>query len=91
MLVPSGLHCIFDMRQLAEKALEAATRRGVTYADVRVVEARERHVSTKNGQPGHIGFSESLGLGIRVIADGCQGFAATDDLSTRGIERAAVS
>lgn len=77
------------MRQLAEKALEAASRRGVTYADVRLIESRERHVSTKNGQPGHIGSYESLGLGIRVMTDGCQGFAATDDLSTRGIERAA--
>src|SRR5687767_4756681 len=77
------------MRELAEKALDAAARRGVTYADVRVEEARERHVSTKNGQPGHVGYYETLGLGIRVIVDGCQGFAATDDLSTRGIERAA--
>lgn len=78
------------MRQIAEKALEAATRRGVTYADVRVEESRERHVSTKNGQPGNVGYYETLGVGIRVIADGCQGFAATDDLSTRGIERAAA-
>src|SRR5690349_17240906 len=77
------------MRDLAEKALDAASRRGVTYADVRVEEARERHVSTKNGQPGHVASYETLGLGIRVIAEGCQGFAATDDLSTRGIERAA--
>jgi TldD protein len=77
------------MRDLAEKALDAATRRGVAYADVRAEEARERHVSTKNGQPGHIGYYETLGVGIRVFVDGCQGFAATDDLSTRGIERAA--
>jgi TldD protein len=77
------------MRELAEKALDAASRRGVTYADVRVEEGRERHVSTRNGRPGQINAWDSLGVGIRVIVDGCQGFAATDDLSTRGVERAA--
>jgi TldD protein len=77
------------MRELAEKALDAATRRGVNYADVRLEDGRERHVSTRNGRPGHVGSYDSLGVGIRVIVNGCQGFAATDDLSTRGIERAA--
>lgn len=78
------------MRDLAAKALEAATRRGVGYADVRVEEAWERHVSTKNGRPGHVGSYTSEGAGIRVLVDGCWGFAATDDLSTKGIDRAAA-
>ena len=78
------------MRDLALKALDAATRRGVTYADVRVEDARERHVSTKNGKPGNVASYDSRGVGIRVIAGGCWGFAATDDISTRGVERAAA-
>jgi TldD protein len=77
------------MRDLAEKALDAATRRGVTYADVRVEQTRDRQVSTRNGQPGQVASYETLGVGIRVIADGCWGFAATDDLSSRGLDRAA--
>lgn len=77
------------MREIALKALDAATRRGVSYADVRVEDARERHVSTKNGKPGQVASYDSFGVGIRVIAGGCWGFAATDDLSTRGLERAA--
>ncbi|MBC8165459.1 MAG: TldD/PmbA family protein [Bryobacteraceae bacterium] len=76
------------MRDLAEKALDAATRRGVSYADVRVEETRDRQISTRNGRPGQIAYYESMGVGIRVIADGCWGFAATDDLSTRGLDRA---
>jgi TldD protein len=78
------------MRDVAEKVLDAVSRRGVSYADVRVEEARERHVSTKNGAPGHILSHESYGVGIRVIADGSWGFAATDDLSAAGIDRAAA-
>ncbi len=78
------------MREIAERALDAVTRRGVSYADVRVVEHRDRHVSTKNGKMGSASASESVGAGVRVVAGGCWGFAATDDLSREGIERAAA-
>jgi len=81
---------IEGMKQLALDALDAALRPGVTYADVRVVENRERDLSTKNGKPGQVSGLESLGLGIRVLADGCWGFAATDDLSKDGVELAAA-
>lgn len=62
---------------------------GVTYADVRVEDTRERHVSTKNGKVGDASTSESYGVGIRVLVNGCWGFAATDELSAAGLERAA--
>ncbi len=78
------------MKQIAEEALDAAVRRGASYADVRVIEHRSRHVSTKNGKAGSMAASESLGTGIRVLAGGAWGFAATDDLSREGIERAAA-
>jgi len=77
------------MKDLALIALDAIVRRGVSYADVRVLEIREREISTKNGKAGHVSGSESLGLGIRVVASGCWGFAATDDLTREGIEAAA--
>ena len=78
------------MRDLATRALEASLRSGVSYADVRVVESRDRTLSTKNGRPGTVMSSESIGLGIRVIAEGCWGFAATDDLTPQGIQTAAA-
>ncbi|MFN3325553.1 MAG: TldD/PmbA family protein [Bryobacteraceae bacterium] len=78
------------MRDLADHALDAALRPGVSYADVRLIESRERSVSTKNGKVGEVGSTESLGLGIRVLADGAWGFAATDDLSRSGLEQAAA-
>src|SRR5436190_20143203 len=76
------------MKDLALRALDAVTRRGVSYADVRAVDSRDRDLSIKNGKVGHVSSGESQGLGIRVLADGCWGFAATDDLSGDGIERA---
>ncbi len=77
------------MRDLALHALDAATGAGVSYADVRTLTVEDRHIGTKNGKIGQIGTGESYGLGIRVIANGCWGFAATDDLTKEGIERAA--
>ena len=78
------------MKRIATRALEAVLRDGVSYADVRVVERRERYVSTKNGKIGQLSSAESLGAGIRVLAGGCWGFAATDELSGAGLERAAA-
>jgi TldD protein len=78
------------MKHIAEEALDAAVGRGASYADVRVIETRDRYVSTKNGKTGTISSSESVGAGIRVLAAGCWGFAATDDLGRRGLERAAA-
>jgi TldD protein len=77
------------MKDLALRALDIAARGGVSYADVRAIESRERDVTTKNGKPGHVSSSESHGIGIRVLAFGCWGFAATDDLTGEGIESAA--
>jgi len=77
------------MKQIAANALDAVVRRGVSYADVRLIDTRERQVATKNGKIGHASSSESLGIGIRVLDQGCWGFAATDDMSPEGLETAA--
>ena len=73
------------MKQLALDALDAVYSRGVSYADVRAMETLERHISTKNGKVGTVSSSVSRGVGIRVVASGCWGFAATDDLTREGI------
>src|SRR2546428_2829672 len=78
------------MKTLAQNALDAAVRRGVSYADVRVVEERDRRVGTKNGKAGDVSSSTSMGLGVRVLDKGCWGFAATDDLTPDGLEAAAA-
>jgi TldD protein len=77
------------MKDLALQALDAVARSGVTYADVRAVEIRDREITTKNGKAGHVSSSESTGVGIRVLDAGCWGFAATDNLTRDGIEAAA--
>jgi TldD protein len=78
------------MKQVAEWALNVAQQRGAAYADVRVVDDRQRSLATKNGKVGHAASSESLGAGVRVIVDGSWGFASTDDLGRDAVERTAA-
>jgi TldD protein len=78
------------MKDLALRALDAAIRPGVAYADVRAIETRDRELATKNGKAAHVSSGESQGIGIRVLASGCWGFAATDDLGAAGIESCAA-
>ena len=79
-----------SMRQIADWALNVCQTRGVQHADLRVVDDRQRGLATKNGKVGNASDSETLGVGIRVLADGAWGFAATEDLTRSGVETAAV-
>jgi TldD protein len=78
------------MKQILAWALDTAKQRGASYADARVVDDRTRALSTKNGKVSHASDSESLGLGLRVIADGAWGFAASDDLSREAVDATAT-
>src|ERR1700675_5052280 len=71
-------------------ALETARLRGASYADVRVMHQRQRDLTTKNGKVGTLAQSESIGLGIRVLAGGAWGFASTDRLTRDGVSACAA-
>src|SRR5262249_29986851 len=72
------------------QALDTAHLRGATYADVRVMHLRQRDLTTKSGEVGTLGQSESLGLGIRVVVNGAWGFASTDQLAREGVAACAA-
>ena len=78
------------MNDWAAWAIETAKRRGATYADVRVMDIRQRDISTKNGEVGTLSETESLGIGIRVIAGGSWGFSSTDRLTREGVQACAA-
>jgi TldD protein len=78
------------MKHIAEWALNVAVQGGASYADARIADDRSRALSTKNGKVGSASDSESLGLGVRVIADGASGYAASDDLSRAAVEATAA-
>jgi len=79
-----------NMRHIADWALNVTNLRGASYADARIVDDRSRGLATKNGKVSHASDGESLGVGVRVIADGAWGYAASDDLSRGAVEDTAA-
>ncbi|MES2306750.1 MAG: TldD/PmbA family protein [Gemmatimonadota bacterium] len=78
-----------DKKALADAALGAARGAGASYADVRIGRYRNQFVSARERKINAVADSESFGAGIRVIAQGTWGFAATNDLTVDGIAKAA--
>jgi TldD protein len=94
LVAPLGAHArspipTADNKALADAALGAARSAGATYADVRIGRYRNQSVSSRERKINNISDSESFGAGVRVLAQGTWGFAATSDVTTDGIVRAA--
>jgi TldD protein len=77
-------------KQLADAALNAAKSAGATYADVRIGRYLNQFVTTRENRVQNIANTESFGVGIRVIANGSWGFAATNDVTPDGMARTAA-
>jgi TldD protein len=75
-------------RQLADAALTTARRGGAQYCDVRVGRYLRQSVITREERVENIVNSESSGVGVRVLADGAWGFAATNTQTTDAVAEA---
>ena len=78
-----------DKKVLADAALETARAKGATYADVRIGRYLNQFVVTREDKVQNLVNTESYGVGVRVIANGTWGFAATSDVTKDGIKKAA--
>jgi TldD protein len=79
-----------EKKKLADIALNTATKRGATYADVRIGRYFQQFVITRETRVQNLVNTESFGAGVRVLVDGCWGFMATDQLTPDSIAKAAV-
>ena len=70
-------------------ALAAAKAAGATYADVRLVRRRSERVSVRDDHVSGVGASENYGVGVRVIAGGAWGFAASARVDAKEAARVA--
>ncbi len=77
-LLEPGLDVAIKKR-LADAAMNAAKSKGATYTDVRIGRYLNQYVITREDKVQNIVNTESYGVGVRVIADGCWGFAAVVD------------
>ncbi|MBW7467059.1 TldD protein [Pontibacter aydingkolensis] len=76
-------------KRLADVALNTAKSKGASYADVRIGRYLQQYVFTREKQVQNIVNAESYGVGVRVLANGTWGFAATSDVSDKGVAKAA--
>jgi TldD protein len=74
-----------DYNKLAELALSATRDKGATYADIRVEEITQENLSVANGSPELIEKSTDYGFGVRVMANGAWGFAASADVNPENV------
>ncbi len=76
-------------KRMADVALNAARSKGATYTDVRIGRYLNQFLITREDKVQNVVNTESYGLGVRVIANGSWGFAATDKLDNDSIAKAA--
>ena len=75
------------MKEYTDLALDTAKKYGATYADIRIIRTKYEYVSAKNERLSDISKSEDEGFGVRVIANGAWGFAASSKVTKSEIER----
>ncbi len=78
-----------DRKVLADVALEAGRGAGASYVDVRIGRYLNQFVFTREDKVQNVVDTESFGAGVRVLAAGTWGFAATRDVSRDGLAGAA--
>ena len=76
-------------KSLADTALAAARDGGASYCDVRIGRYLRQFITTREATVENVVNTESTGIGIRVLANGAWGFAATSDLGTDAVAAAA--
>ena len=81
-------------QKLLEKAVSYCVDQGVEYADARFVSWEQEFITQDNGIVENIIHHSDSGIGIRVLVNGCWGFAATllkDEKSLKNAGGEAVS
>ena len=65
----------------ADAAIAAGTAAGASHVDIRVISNRTGMVSARDARKESSADDTALSMGVRVIVDGCWGFAAADTVN----------
>ncbi len=74
------------MEDLIQRAVEAASAKGVQYAEARLHIDSGSGVTLTNGKPEPVQLAKAKGIAVRVLVDGVLGFACTNDLSRESLD-----
>ncbi|MBT4576268.1 MAG: hypothetical protein HOB92_07335, partial [Candidatus Cloacimonetes bacterium] len=76
------------MKKLVYDIINKLNAQNITYADVRFTDTDNQQIYFEKGKLKYFGSDmDSLALGIRVLADGCWGFAGTTILTQTSIDK----
>ena len=81
----------YPLRALADAALARARDLGAEHADFRAERIVGQEIGLSDGRLETLYDTDSVGLAVRVVADGTWGFAAAADLTTDAAVRAAAA
>ena len=77
------------MEQIIKQTIQKLSLPEITFADVRITRTDNEFIALQNGYLRAYGTNlDSIALGIRVLINGCWGFAGTRDLSNNSINKA---
>jgi TldD protein len=76
-------------KSLADAAMNAATKAGASYCDVRIGRYLNQFITTRDLNVENIVNTESSGVGVRVIAGGAYGFCSTNVMTLDSVADAA--
>jgi TldD protein len=86
---PPGKFSDPGLVELADLALDTARGAGATYADIRIADYRRQRIETREARVLSIRDGEDRGFGVRVIAKGTWGFAASSVVTRDEVVRVA--
>ncbi|MBY0241271.1 MAG: TldD/PmbA family protein [Burkholderiaceae bacterium] len=76
-------------KSLADAAMNAATKAGASYCDVRIGRYLNQFIVTRDRNVENITNTESSGVGVRVVANGAYGFVSTNVMTLDAVAEAA--
>src|SRR5919106_2526537 len=78
------------IRDLVERALDAAASAGASYADARYLQEEWEAIDVQDDRVQGVDRGVTAGIGVRVIVDGSWGFAGSARLDPSAIEKTAA-
>ena len=79
-----------DIRELVERALDAAASAGASYADARFLNEEWEAIDVQDDRVKGVDRGATAGIGVRVLVDGAWGFAGTARLEPGSMEKTAA-
>lgn len=75
------------MKEFLKAALDMMKLKKVSFGDIRIIEERNQNIVVKNRDLVELKDDVTFGFGIRVLKDGGWGFASSNEISKKEIER----